>query len=66
MVVAHDWEDVRHELPPASQISSLGYRRCRLCGVEQHKEDIHLWMRVVGYRWRPLVGRCPGTKATAE
>jgi len=26
----------------------------------QEREAEHLWMRGVGYRWLPLVGRCPG------
>ena len=33
-------------------------RVCKLCGATQWKETEQLWMRVTGYRWLPIVGRC--------
>lgn len=35
-------------------------RRCKLCGAVQFKEAQYLWMRVTGYSWRPLAGKCTG------
>lgn len=56
----HQWE----ELPPTvAKVCEFGWepiRVCRVCGRAQSYETQHLWMRVTGYRWEPLVGRCPG------
>lgn len=54
----HDWEDIMSELPIQTQLAIHGARRCRNCGAEQEKWAEYLWMRVVGYRWEPLAGRC--------
>jgi len=35
-------------------------RRCTNCGAEQERLTETRWMRVTGYRWLPLVGRCKG------
>lgn len=35
-------------------------RRCLLCGKVQEYNTVTNWMRVVGYRWEPTIGRCPG------
>lgn len=40
-------------------------RRCANCGSEQRRTTEYAWMRVTGYRWLPLVGRC-GTRATGK
>ena len=56
----HEWE----ELPSGDhRYPKLWFRRlrqCKHCRKVQEYEVEHLWMRVVGYYWRPLVGRCPG------
>ncbi len=36
-------------------------RRCLRCRAEQTRERVTHWGRVIGYRWRPLAGRCRGT-----
>jgi len=51
----HDWKTVyegRMPYPPQ--------RRCSNCGKFQERISHHAWMRVVGYQWVPLVGRCAG------
>lgn len=37
---------------------------CKICGKMQMRNTEHEWMRVIGYRWIPLVGRCKGIKQT--
>lgn len=55
----HEWEDVGGDhAHPETWMRIL--RQCKHCLKVQEKETEHLWMRVVGYRWLPLVGRCPG------
>lgn len=39
-------------------------RQCEHCGAIQQREVQTLWMRVTGYRWMPLAGRCKGKKET--
>lgn len=53
MVFHHHWQNSRERTIGAPQ------RKCRLCGALQTRE------RVPGYRWLPLVGRCPGPNARA-
>jgi len=55
--VKHEWE-----YPPSTiqDLGNYGRRRCKHCKAEQTKEAHYLWMRVTGYRWYPLVGRCKG------
>jgi hypothetical protein len=36
------------------------HRQCQNCGAVQKRLTEHAWMRVTGYRWLPLVGRCAG------
>ena len=55
--MAHKWIDIYNW--KVSGISAYGHRKCEKCGVEQKKFPEHLWMRVTGYSWQPLVGRCP-------
>lgn len=60
----HDWErQYRNE--PADMLRDR-YRRCRNCGAEQSRETHYLWMRVTGYRWAPLVGRCKPAPESPE
>jgi hypothetical protein len=52
----HDWE-------PSPKEGTMKYlwleiRLCANCGAEQIKEVKHSWMKVTGYRWEPLAGRC--------
>ena len=56
--MAHEWEDVSQGI---EGLSNYGKRRCKRCGVEQTKEAEQVWMRIVGYKWFPLAGRCKGT-----
>ena len=51
----HNWEDVEQGL---AGMWNHGKRRCRNCGAEQIKQAEISWMKVTGYRWLPLVGRC--------
>lgn len=57
--MAHKWEFVHQG---QEGLGNYGKRRCVRCGAEQTKHAEHLWMRVTGYRWEPLVGRCPADK----
>lgn len=57
----HEWEikymaskENRHS-PHAMQYK---HRICKNCGAEQMQEAEYEWMRIVGYRWHPKVGRC--------
>lgn len=63
----HQWI----ELPSSGDVRDRArwfrrVRQCAVCGRVQEWETEHLWMRVVGYRWLPLVGRCPGVLAPNE
>lgn len=59
--MAHEWTDNTKALSISEKLSVYGARRCINCGATQVKDAEHRWMRVTGYRWRPLVGRCKGT-----
>ena len=50
----HDWQDVSAE----NGILGPLKRRCTNCGTVQEHQTDYAWMRVTGYRWRPLAGRC--------
>ena len=54
----HDWNYSREGQSISEQMRGFGYRKCRVCGKEQTKEAQHAWMRVTGYRWMPLAGKC--------
>lgn len=54
--MSHRWE----ETPPTQMLGDFG-RRCTTCGAKQHIEREYWWGRIVATKWRPLVGRCPGT-----
>lgn len=51
----HEWE---HVYQGPEGLGNYGKRRCARCGAEQTKYSQHVWGRVTGYRWEPLVGRC--------
>jgi hypothetical protein len=51
----HDWQDIPSTV---SDPHWYGKRKCRNCGAVQTREDEQNWGRIIGYRWRPLVGRC--------
>ena len=53
----HEWETLPSTV---SEPNLWGKRRCRNCGAVQEYEQLQNWMRIVGYRWYPLVGRCKG------
>lgn len=55
----HEWE---HPAILISKFGVNGFRRCLNCGIEQQKDDVQSWGRIVGYRWWPLAGRCKGKK----
>lgn len=60
--MAHEWIDLKSTENLLTDMMNYGRRRCAKCGVEQVKHAEHLWMRVTGYRWVPLAGRCPMDK----
>ena len=35
-------------------------RQCTHCGKVHERHTEHVWMRVTGYKWLPLIGRCKG------
>jgi hypothetical protein len=58
----HDWD---HPNPkPGSKwfkyFGAADLRVCKNCGKHQVKESQTHYMRITGYRWYPLVGRCKG------
>lgn len=62
--MAHEWRPMTTEELGGmfKAMSTFDSRKCTKCGAEQKKEVEHSWMRVVGYQWLPLVGRCPKDK----
>ena len=58
-MVKHKWENYTPE-DISKAISGYAHRKCVLCGATQTKESKTSWMRVVGYYWFPLVGKCKG------
>ena len=57
----HVWHDPRPD--NVHKLMSEEIRVCELCGAVQTLEVRHWYMRTIGKRWRPLVGRCKGRKA---
>ena len=55
----HDWESVNEGI---WGLMREPLRRCIRCRKEQRRVVETWWMRRVGYKWRPLVGRCTGKK----
>lgn len=55
----HDWREHPYG-NPADDMLKEPRRRCANCGAVQARTVEHLWMRVTGYRWVPLAGRCKG------
>jgi len=55
---AHQWVDNTAVLTISQKMSVFGARKCANCGAEQVKDSQTSWMRVIGYQWWPLVGRC--------
>jgi hypothetical protein len=53
--MAHEWEE---ETKTTATFAHDPVRVCRICGARQTRYTEHVWMRVRGYRWLPLVGRC--------
>lgn len=51
----HDWYDPR---PNGPERMFSEKRKCHNCGAEQNLKIETSWMRIVGRRWMPLVGRC--------
>lgn len=56
----HEWEEISNTMADVCKYGWEPRRRCKLCGVIQQKISHTLWMRVMGYKWEPLVGRCKG------
>lgn len=51
----HEWHITYFGL---RSIMQQRIRVCAICyAIQEHVTD-HEWMRVVGYRWSPAVGRC--------
>ncbi len=55
--MAHKWETVT--IKGHMALVKSPKRRCVKCEVTQTYETRTAWMRVIGYHWYPLVGRCP-------
>lgn len=57
---------MRHDFEPVNQgiegIWNYGKRRCKNCKKTQTKQSEQEWMKVTGYKWYPLIGRCKGEK----
>jgi len=60
--VRHDWNYSPKLKDRFEGLSSYGIRECRNCGARQKREAQYAWMRVTGYSWQPLVGRCKGRR----
>ncbi len=58
----HDWELLPSDVKTVSKFGWEPRRKCNNCGKIQQRSTEHRWMRVVGYKWLPLVGRCEGNK----
>lgn len=52
----HNWEDAGTNGP--ARLVEDPRRRCVNCGAEQTRQTHTRWMRVSGYQWLPLAGRC--------
>lgn len=57
----HNWDHSDYG-KKQTDLQIYGRRICLNCGKEQVKVSDHVWMRVTGYRWQPLVGKCKGHK----
>jgi hypothetical protein len=56
-VAKHEWREFGGDMKYPFQ----RLRECVKCHAVQKHTTEHLWMRVVGCSWQPLVGRCkPG------
>jgi hypothetical protein len=58
----HEWEQIGGRIHKLGDFRFKTVRRCVLCGALQTRESLSEWMRVVGYTWYPLVGKCKGKK----
>lgn len=56
----HDWEPIPDTLEKTCQHGWDPMRKCKNCGIVQQRYPETAWMRVTGYRWLPLAGRCKG------
>lgn len=64
-MAAHKWQKVWHTQHPFGLLSGP-VRQCELCGKFQNYTTVSYdRMRGSTYRWRPLVGKCPGKRAEA-
>jgi hypothetical protein len=55
--MAHKWTDHPYD-NQADNLMKNRRRRCSTCGAVQERVTDYAWMRVTGYRWTPLAGRC--------
>lgn len=53
----HEWQPLPYE-SSVDDMMRPPRRKCATCGKVQTRETQTWYMRVTGYRWRPLVGRC--------
>jgi len=53
----HDWDHSDYGRK-ATDMQVYDRRICKNCGAEQSKHATQVWMRVTGYHWYPLAGRC--------
>ena len=61
-MAAHQWaEYIPPEWGTAQKLTHDPKRKCSACGIIQTKHTHTAWMRVTGYQWLPLAGRCKGS-----
>ncbi len=51
----HEWHILHYGL---RSIMQTKIRVCQICYAIQEQATDYSWMRVVGYRWYPKIGRC--------
>ncbi len=56
--MAHAWREYRYPVLIDNMLKKPR-RKCDRCKAVQTRTTQTAWMRVTGYRWMPLVGRCP-------
>jgi hypothetical protein len=61
-IMKHDWS-YKNPAPFTKWFKYFGchnLRQCKNCGIIQEQHPETEWMRVIGYKWHPLAGRCKG------
>lgn len=65
-MAAHKWQRIHHRAHPFGLLAGP-VRQCELCGKFQNYSLVsYNVMQGSTYRWRPLVGKCPGSQVSDE